>query len=166
MAEPKYVGGNIIATCPDCNAVSSFVTTSSDNKQEQLGSVLLHTPHQYQGTNYDILMWLFVRCVNCHRAALQNSILEAMRSILGKWNSFFRKQSNKRNCRLMCPKTLSKSFERRNWTHAFGAYRSGSALLRSVLEKALNTNGYEEVTFLISRGSDQVSSPSYRSGSR
>ena len=154
MAEPKFVGGNIIATCPDCNAVSSFVPRTVDTdsgKETDISSLFLHFPHSYQGARYDGVLWLFVRCINCNRGGVakihfQNHFLSNV------VEEFLPHAVDHAKLPTDVPEDLVKEFREAELDASFGAYRSGSALFRSVLEKTLNTNGYEEVTYTDTQG--------------
>src|SRR5881296_2543496 len=68
--KPRYnwQENNVLARCPDCDAVTSFDTKGHSNTA--LGAVIINGLHQYEGQNYTRILWQFFRCNVCNRGAV------------------------------------------------------------------------------------------------
>ncbi|MGH9735671.1 MAG: DUF4145 domain-containing protein [Candidatus Acidiferrales bacterium] len=144
MANARYNWreNNVLARCPDCNAITSFDTKGFGNSS--LGTVIIDRYHPYQGRNYSRILWRFFRCVVCSRGAVaklhdegdsQTAVLE----------DFLPGAVGAASLPGSVPEDIRKEFREAELDAAHGAYRSASAMLRSVLDKTLKRNGYEEV---------------------
>lgn len=144
MTAPRYnyLENNVLARCPDCDAVTSFDTRGHSNTA--LGAVIINSTHRYANGNYSRVLWQFFRCNVCSRGAvakihdfgnLQTAVLE----------SFIPQATEKAVIPSSVPPDVVCEFREAELDAAHGAYRSASAMLRSVLEKTLKTNGYDEV---------------------
>jgi len=144
MANPQYnwQENNVLARCSDCDAITSFDAKGHSNTT--LGTVIINRQHQYKGNNYSRILWQFFRCNVCSRGAVgklhdngnsQTAILE----------NFLPGAIEKASLPGSVPEDIVKEFRESELVAAQGAYRSASAMLRSVLEKTLKKNGYEEV---------------------
>ena len=146
MTKPRYnrQQGNVLARCPDCDAITNFEPSS--DPQHQLGSILVNEPHQFDDYRFSRYIWRFFRCANCNRGALgkvhdnggQNNHLDRI-------SDFLPQAVERAQIPAKVPADIVAEFRESELDAAHGAYRSGSALLRSVLEKTLKKNGYEEV---------------------
>jgi len=149
--EPRYNWreNNVLARCPDCDAVTSFDTRGHGNNA--LGAVIIDGPHQYRGNRYGRVLWQFFRCNVCNRGAVaklydngspQTAVLEV----------FLPKAIEKAALPKDVPQDLVKEFREAEIDAANGAYRSASAMLPSVLDKTLKKNGYDEVEYTDDKG--------------
>jgi Domain of unknown function (DUF4145) len=86
------------------------------------------------------------RCNVCGRGAIAK-ILDNGNSQGAVLESFLPQAVEKAVLPLSVPEDIVKEFRESELDAAHGAYRSGSALLRSVLEKTLKKNGYDEVEY-------------------
>jgi len=133
---------NVLARCPDCDAVTSF-----DNKgtsSTTLGLTIVDQPHNYDGKPYSRILWFALRCSVCSRGGIAK-IHDNGGVIDGVLESFIPEAIEKAPLPKAVPDDLVKEFREAESDAAHGAYRSGSAMLRSVLEKTLKKNGYDKV---------------------
>lgn len=156
MAKPRYnwQENNVLARCPDCDAITSFDAKGHSNTA--LGAVFIDVPHRYEGNNYSRMLWHFFRCNVCSRGAVaklhdngnnQTAILE----------DFLPQAIEKASLPPSVPEDIVKEFREAELDAAHGAYRSASAMLRSVLEKTLKKNGYQEVEIKDKQGNPKKS---------
>jgi hypothetical protein len=153
MPAPRYnwKENNVLAPCPGCDgAVTSFDTKGHSGTS--LGTVIIDGVHQYAGKAYSRILWQFFRCANCSTGAVakihdngnsQGAVLE----------SFLPPAIQKAPLPPSVPDDIVKEFREAELDAAHGAYRSGSAMLRSVLEKTLSGSGYGEVEIVDRNGS-------------
>jgi hypothetical protein len=150
MTKPRlnHQYGNVLAHCPDCDAITNFEPNS--DAQHPLGTVIVNSPHQFEDCRFSRYLWRFFRCANCNRGALakihdnggQNSHLDRV-------SDFLPQAIEKARLPDKVPADIAAEFREAELDAAHSAYRSGSALLRSVLEKTLKKNGYEEVEIVV-----------------
>jgi hypothetical protein len=133
---------NVLARCPDCDAITSFDTKGHSNTG--LGVVLVNTGNTYEGTNYSRVLWQFFRCNACSRGAVAK-LYDQGRSETAVLVDFLPVAIELAPLPISVPSDIAKEFREAELDAANGAFRSGSAMLRSVLEKTLKKNGYEEV---------------------
>jgi hypothetical protein len=156
MANPRYNSGehNVLARCPDCDAITSFDTKGHSNTS--LGTVIINSRHQYEGAGYARILWQFFRCNVYSRGAVakihdngntQTAVLE----------TFLPQASEKASLPAAVPEDIVNEFREAERDAAHGSYRSASAMLRSVLEKTLKKNGYEEVEITDKQGNPRKS---------
>ncbi len=145
MPIPRYNwhANSVLAPCPGCDgAITNFDTKGHSNTN--LGVVIIDGPHQYEGKTYSRILWQFVRCANCSTGGVAK-IHDNGNSQSAVLESFLPRAVQKAPLPLSVPDDIVKEFREAELDAAHGAYRSGSALLRSVLEKTLTKNGYDEV---------------------
>jgi hypothetical protein len=156
MAKPRYnwQENNVLARCPDCDAVTSFDVKGYSNTT--LGTVIIDVRHAYEGKGYSRVLWQFFRCNVCSRGAVaklhdngnsQSAVLE----------DFLPQAIEKASVPPSVPEDIVKEFRETELDAAHGAYRSASAMLRSVLEKTLKKNGYEDVEIKDKQGNPKKS---------
>ena len=149
--KPRYnwQENNVLARCPDCDAVTSFDTKSHANTS--LGVVIINSQHQHEGRTYSRILWQFFRCNVCNRGAVaklhdngngQTAVLE----------DFLPQAIEKAALPASVPEDIVKEFREAEKDAAHGAFRSASAMLRSVLDKTLKKNGYDEVEYTDDKG--------------
>lgn len=144
--KPRYnwQENNVLARCPDCDAVTSFDTKGHSNTT--LGAVIINGQHQYAGGTYSRILWQFFRCNVCNRGAVAK-LYDCGNSQTAVLENFFPEAVEKAALPTPVPEDIVKEFREAEKIAAYGAYRSASAMLRSVLEKTLKKNGYEEVEY-------------------
>jgi Domain of unknown function (DUF4145) len=154
--KPRYnwQENNVVARCPDCDAVTSFDTKGHSNTA--LGAVIINAPHQYQGQRYTRTLWQFFRCNVCNRGAVAK-IYDNGQSQTAVLGEFIPQAIEKAALPASVPEDIAKEFREAEKDAAHGAYRSGSAMLRSVLEKMLKKNGYVEVEYTDDKGGKRKS---------
>ncbi len=145
---------NVLARCPDCDAVTSFDTKGHSNTS--LGVVIINAPHQYEGNPYTRILWQFFRCNVCNRGAVGkiHDRGNAQTAVLG---DFLPLAIEKAILPPSVPQDIVTEFRESELDAANGAYRSGSAMLRSVLDKTLKKNGYDEVEIKDTHGNPKKS---------
>ncbi len=141
--KPRYNWreNNVLARCPDCDAITSFDDKGFSNTR--LGTVIIDQVHQYEGENYTRILWRFFRCNVCSRGAVAK--FHDKGGPLAALEDFLPGAVEKAPLPPSVPEDISKEFRESELDAVHGAYRSASAMMRSVLEKTLKKNGYEEV---------------------
>jgi len=149
--KPQYnwQENNVLARCPDCDAVTSFDTKG--HSSTTLGLVIINDKHQYQSKDYSRILWQFFRCNVCNRGAVAK-LHDQGNSQTAVLEEFMPNAVEKAPLPMAVPEDIVKEFREAEKDAAHGAYRSASAMLRSVLEKTLKKNGYEEVEYVDEKG--------------
>jgi uncharacterized protein DUF4145 len=155
--KPRYnwQENNVLARCPDCDAVTSFDTKGHSNTA--LGAVIINGSHQYEGTAYSRILWQFFRCNVCNRGAVAK-LHDNGNSQTAALEDFLPQAIEKAALPASVPEDVVKEFREAENNAAHEAYRSASAMLRSVLEKTLKKNGYDEVEYADDKGVKKKSS--------
>jgi len=155
--KPRYnwQENNVLARCPDCNAVTSFDTKGHSNTN--LGVVIIDSRHGFQDKTYTRILWQFFRCNVCNRGAVAK-IHDGGNSQGAVLESFLPEAVESATIPIGVPEEIVKEFREAEVDAAHGAFRSASAMLRSVLEKTLKKNGYDEVEYTDSQGVKRKSS--------
>jgi hypothetical protein len=136
---PTYT---VLARCPDCDVDTSFDARGHSNTA--MGASIVNERHIYNGVSYARILWQALRCSVCNRGAMakfhdqgsgQTAVLE----------NFITRTVEKAALPVGVPQDIVSEFREAELDASHGAFRSGSAMLRSVLEKTLKKNGYEVV---------------------
>lgn len=142
--KPVYRNGNVIAFCPVCNSTSTFESKRSGTAE--FGSttmedpVLRGWPDKLQ--NYRIVFRL-LKCAGCGRAGL--AAIDCGGDVInGILIEFLPMSIATLPLPEGVPSDILSEFREAERDASIGSYRSGSAMLRSVLEKVLKAHGYEE----------------------
>lgn len=153
---PRYnwQENNVLARCPDCDAVTSF--DSKGHGGSSLGFAIIDKGHQYEGKSYSRILWQFFRCMVCNRGAVAK-IHDNGNSQTANLEVFLPQAIEKAALPMSVPEEIAKEFREAELDAANGAYRSASAMLRSVLEKTLKKNGYDEVEYTDDKGAKKKS---------
>lgn len=138
MITLKLVGHNVRATCPDCETVTTFEYKSADKGGEH-GSVVIQTIHTYDRRTFDRAIYRLLQCAGCGRGGLAKIHSGSNPDTL---ESFLPMSLERALIPPKVPDGIKTEFREAELCAAVGAYRAASALLRSVLEKTLNANGY------------------------
>ena len=140
----NYIEDNVLAPCPDCDAVTSFDAKAHSNTR--LGVVIIDDKHTFEGVGYLRILWKALRCAVCNRGAIAK-LHDNGRNESAVLEDFIPRAIDKAALPAMVPEDIVKEFREAELDASNRAFRSGSALLRSVLEKTLKKNGYETVEF-------------------
>ncbi|MGP8173367.1 MAG: DUF4145 domain-containing protein [Terracidiphilus sp.] len=147
MTKPRYnwPENNVLAACPECKAITSF-----DDKgfsSTKMGASLVNSMTRFEGQTYTRVLWQALRCNVCGRGAIAK-ILDNGNSQGAVLQDFIPRAVESQTLPPSVPDEIVKEFREAELVASIGAYRGGSALLRSVLEKTLTKNGYDEVDYL------------------
>ena len=142
--KPRYnwSENNVLARCPDCDAVTSFDTKGHSNTD--LGLVIINRSSTYNGTGFSRILWQPLRCSVCNRGAVAK-ILDQGNRQSAVLEDFIPRAVDKSALPDKVPDDIVKEFREAELGASHGAYRSASAMIRSVLEKTLKKNGYDVV---------------------
>lgn len=143
-ARYNWKENNVLARCPDCEAITSFDDKGFSNTK--MGISIVDRSTVYEGQRYSRILWHALRCNVCGRGAIAK-ILDNGNSQGAVLESFLPQAVEKAVLPISVPEDIVKEFREAELDAAHGAYRSGSALLRSALEKTLKKNGYDEVEY-------------------
>lgn len=135
---------NVLAYCPDCDAITSFDDKGYSNTK--MGISIVDKLSAYENKSYSRILWHAVRCNVCSRGAIAK-VLDNGNSQTAVLVDFIPKAVERLPLPKDVPPDLVAEFREAEVDAGHGAYRSGSALLRSVLEKTLSKNGYVEVEY-------------------
>jgi hypothetical protein len=144
-ARYNWQENNVLARCPDCGAITSF-----DDKgfsSTKMGISIVHRVTTFEGRSYSRILWHALRCNVCSRGAIAK-ILDSGNSQGAVLEDFIPHAVESASLPVSAPEDIVKEFREAELDATHGAYRSGSALLRSVLEKTLKKNGYDEIEYL------------------
>lgn len=137
--KPQYVNGNMRAACPDCGgAVTTFEHRSA---QAEYGSVVRNWPHQFEGLHYTRILYRLMRCAGCGRGGLATIHDDGQRQ-QSYDEHFYPASIEVAPIPAGVPEGIVAEYREAELCASAAAYRAGSALLRSVLEKTLRANGY------------------------
>ena len=145
---------NVLAYCPDCDAITSFDDKGYSNTR--MGISIVNKNTQHEGRNYSRILWRAVRCNVCSRGAIAK-VLDGGNSQTAVLVEFIPKAVEKLALPEDVPIDIVAEFREAERDAAHESYRSGSALLRSVLEKTLTKNGYAEVEYTDQHGAKKKS---------
>lgn len=150
----RWEVNSVLGLCPDCDAVTSWDTKGFSNTT--MGATIVNKHHVYDGQQFSRILWQAFRCAVCSRGGIgklhdngnsQGAVLEG----------FIPTAVERANLPSSVPADVQAEFREAELTAAHGAYRGASALLRSVLEKTLKKNGYEEVDVATASGGTRKS---------
>jgi hypothetical protein len=149
MPKPRYnpLENTVLAPCPSCSgAITSFDTGKSTTGNPSLGFVITNIQHHYDGRAFNRILTQFFRCSNCNMGAVAK-LHDNGNTASAVLEDFLPRAIQKAPLPRSVPLDISTEFREAELVAAQGAYRSGSAMLRSVLEKVLSKNGYVEVEY-------------------
>jgi hypothetical protein len=144
----------VLALCPDCGATTSFDVNGFSNTS--LGVLNINVPHTYEGANYGRVLWQFFRCNVCSRGAVAK-IHESGNTQTAVLEDFLPQAIEKASLPPAVAEDIVSEFRESEIDAAHGAYRSASAMMRSVLEKTLKKNGYKQVEIEDNQGNSKKS---------
>ena len=134
----KYMNGDVIAYCPDCEAHTTF-----EHKEHghEFQIIIVNRSHKFRGNSYSRILYRLLRCASCNRGGLAE-IHDNGKVLDGVLGEFFPISIDNVKIPRKTPEDIIKEFREAELCLAFGANRASSALFRSVLEKTLKANGY------------------------
>jgi len=140
MKNVKYKNGLIKCICPDCNAIANF---NYKDSSREFGYVVINEPHQYNGQNFSRIVYNLLSCTGCGRGGVakihcNNNTQE------GEVEDFYPVGIDKAKIPNNTPNEILAELNEAELCASVQAWRAGSAMLRSVLEKVLIQNGYAE----------------------
>jgi Arc/MetJ-type ribon-helix-helix transcriptional regulator len=150
----KWEVNSVLATCPDCDAVTSWDTHGFSNTQ--MGAALVNRSHVFDGQQYSRILWQAFRCAVCSRGGI-GKLHDNGNSQTAVLENFIPAAIEKANLPAGVPADVQSEFREAELVAASGAYRSASAMLRSTLEKALKKNGFDEVDVPVPSGGTRKS---------
>ena len=101
----------------------------------------------FEGRSYSRILWHALRCNVCSRGAIAK-VLDNGNSQGAVLEEFIPQAVETASLPASVPEDIVKEYREAEQDAAHGAYRSSSALLRSVLEKTLKKNGYDEIEYV------------------
>ena len=134
---PKLVNHNVAAICPACDAITTFEFRIENSREH--GSVIQDKEHNVDGRDYSRAIYRLLRCAGCGRGGLSKEIDNNAGGILV---DFYPRGVNNLAIPEDTPDGITSEFREAEICASVEAWRAGSALLRSTLEKTLKANGY------------------------
>jgi hypothetical protein len=138
----KYVSGDVVAYCPECEALTTFEHSHQGHEYQ---SIIVDKPHIYGEIRYIRILYRLLRCASCKRGGLA-VIHDNGRVVDGVLSEFYPISVDNLTLPPNAPKDIVAEFREAELCAAVAANRASSALFRSVLEKTLKANGYVKGT--------------------
>ena len=135
----KYQNGNVVARCPGCGGSQS--TFESRYAGHGFGEVVLPEHHAFNGRSFSRTVYVLTRCAGCGRGGLAK-VHDTGNTNDAVLDEFFPFSIDSARLPPGIPAGIQAEFREAERCASFGAWRAGSALLRSTLEKTLKANGY------------------------
>jgi len=111
----------------------------------KMGISIVNRVIYFEGGQYSRILWHAFRCNVCGRGAMAKILdRNGSEAVLA---DFIPRAVEKAALPPSVPIDVVTEFQEAELVAAYGAYRSGSAMLRSVLDKTLTKNGYAEVEY-------------------
>ena len=139
----ELVEGNVRAVCPDCGAIANFEYKHGGSSE--FGTVAIKKNHEFNGKNCEFTVYKLLRCASCGRGGMavvhviKNQSYASPHSEL---EDFLPRVTEQLPVPSDVPDGAQKEFREAERCASVGAWRAGSGLLRSTLEKALRASGY------------------------
>jgi hypothetical protein len=151
--KPRYIRERqtVLARCPDCNADTSFEAKGTSGITGMGVSMALRRILHTNGVTYNRVLWQALACSVCCRGAIATLYDD------GQFQStilvdFMPTAIDDLVLPPSVPDDILAEYREAELDAAHKAYRSASAMLRSVLEKTLKKNGYTDVEFMDDAG--------------
>lgn len=138
--KPQLINGNVRANCPECNgAITTFDHAVGGM---ELGALVRDEMHQFLGNAVPRIIYHLMRCSGCGRGGVaavhtKNTYRE------GALGEFWPRTIDTLNIPAQVPAGVQSEFREAELCASVEAWRAGSSLLRSTLEKTLRANGYD-----------------------
>lgn len=138
MAEFKYEDHIIKCYCTECGAYANF---DYRDRTREYGYVQKSFDHEFDGVRYNRIVYELFSCTGCGRGGVAkihcNNKVED-----GKVENFYPIGIEKSDIPNNTPIDIKAELNEAELCASAGAWRAGSAMLRSVLDKILTNNGY------------------------
>lgn len=145
--KPQFAFGNVRANCPDCaGAVTSFEHIVSG---KDLGAVVRGGgagTHRLRGQEFNYITYHIVRCASCGSGGLAKVYHDDADYTRGTLGDFYPRTIDMLTMPHQVPLGVQSEFKEAELCASVRAWRAGSSLLRSTLEKTLDANGYDKGT--------------------
>lgn len=133
---------SVRANCPECNGAVTTYEASRDR------DVLERTSNRLPG-GYNKISYHLLRCAGCGRGGMSAVGLRQVTNSQGSYTThslidFLPRSIERYSLPAGLPSDLASEFREAELTASVGAWRAGSALMRSTLEKALKHSGYKK----------------------
>jgi Domain of unknown function (DUF4145) len=140
--KPALIGNNVRANCPSCNgAVTTFEYSTGGG---EFGAFYLrNVPHTHRGANFDAIAYRLLKCAGCGKGGLAEIHFAQGQPSYQDLERFFPYTIERHTLPKDVPMELRAEYEEAELCASVHAWRSASAMLRSVLEKTLKANGYD-----------------------
>lgn len=138
---PEFRNGNVVANCPDCGGAKTTFEFQSGGAV--FGLVSIDTSHKYNETVYQNITYKLLRCSGCHRAGIAKVHMQK-NYFQGELEWFFPESIERAELSDKIPSGIVIEYREAEDCASIRAYRAASGMLRSVLEKTLQDNGYKE----------------------
>jgi hypothetical protein len=140
VATPNYVSGNVRAPCPDCDGTVTTFEMRSGGSTEY-GSVSKPGELVVDGVTYQRTIYQLLRCASCGRGGVA-TIVDVGSVTEGTLIDFYPLPRTTAKLPDGVPDDVAAEYREAEKCASVAAWRGGSALLRSALEKTLAKNGY------------------------
>ncbi|MBA7492121.1 hypothetical protein ES702_02670 [subsurface metagenome] len=141
MRRVRYEDGVITCICPVCNAVTNFHDRTRGG--QQLGFFLVDKHHYFGDTGYAGIYYQLFSCAGCGRGGIAEIHYYHRNDVRGgELGDFYPVGIEKAKVPEGVPKSILAELREAERCASVGAWRAGSAMLRSVLEKVFEGNGY------------------------
>lgn len=138
--EVKFENGVITCICPDCNAISNFLYKDST---KEFGCFIIDKIHMYNTRNYSRIIYFLYKCSGCGRGGIAKVHCDNQ-PFVGAIEEFYPIGIEKTKIPNSVPTEIVEELHEAELCSTVKAWRAGSALIRSVLEKVFIVNGYNE----------------------
>ena len=137
--KPTYIDGNMRAACPDCGGV--ITTFESKSAHGAYGGIHRTWNHQFEGKPYTYAYYILMRCAGCGRGGVA-TVHGHQQGPQAFDEAFYPSCCESAPLPKGVPPGVEAEYREAELCASAGAWRAGSALLRSALEKTLGANGY------------------------
>ncbi len=140
MENIKFRNSIITCICPDCSAITNF--NFRDDRREY-GSYVVDGSHNFKGQEYSRIIYRLYRCSGCDRGGVAK--IHASGTVSqGEIEDFYPVGIEKLKLPSNVPEDIIAELREAELCASICAWRAGSAMLRSVLDKVFTSNGYNE----------------------
>ena len=141
---PVLDGNNVRANCPTCGGAVTTYEFREGAANREYGHVTLEGAHKFRDQHCTGITYRLLRCAGCGRGGLAEvHRLSDNREWAGGLERFFPPTIDKHSIPVGVPDDIEAEFAEAELCASVQAWRSASAMLRSVLEKTLKVNGYD-----------------------
>lgn len=138
--EVKFENGIITCICPDCNAITNFLHKDSS---KEFGSFIINKAHRYNERGYSRIIYFLYKCSGCERGGIAKIHCNDQ-PFSGAIEEFYPIGIESVKVPNSVPTEIIAELKEAELCATVKAWRAGSALIRSALEKVFVINGYNE----------------------